>query len=794
MILIELKCKHFRQYKKLAHTFPSSGIIAVVGENEVGKSTLQEMLGFALFGSVAFRTTVDEVLSYSASDDVCEVEMRFKVGDTIYQLKRGFKGKNHTAYASLRVADSDGKALAENPKAVDSEIKRIFGGIDHKIFYNTYCVKQKELDSLSSMVPSERKKFILKMLRIDVIDVAIKDIRKAIIDMETKIGGLENLDDEIADVDSQLGKIGDKIAEIGKEEKEKSDRYDSGKKELESLEKKYEEVVAEYNKFTTSFNQCEFSLSEVGSEISFIKKEKKEVGEKIKANRELKKDVVELPPLEEKYESLIKMAQTVKELDKKKTNLRDVEGVYKKLLGNLDDNRDKLEDRKKKMSDINAEMDEYDVKKIEDKLEEIKEKQITVEKRLGSYESDLVKANKCIALLEKSNGEAAQCSQCGSMISDIDHFRGEADILIKNIEGWKEKSIKAKTIIKNKNEQLRAYDDLSRRLGLLKKEVDGIEDSILDIENRVKRDSEYIAKIKKEVADDENNSKDLDYDAMDELKKQIDYQKYIQAKLKSHKELVDKYKGFEERLIGLEKRYGEIEEDLRYYNDMAKDKQYEDMISDSRKNIGFKKNGVNELNDALNEVRMIKVASVTEHKSLVDKKCEMEEKKKSVMDISNEILKHSKLVNYMVQFKTSMIGQITPKLSEMLSDFVLNASSRYSVVKLNDNYDILVEMDGQERPLEVLSGGAIDLVNACLRFAISRYLNESYGSLMSMIFMDEIFASQDANRRRNLIAVMQNLKNIYKQIIVITHVNDVMDYVDEVIVVERDPVNGSYIK
>jgi len=172
----------------------------------------------------------------------------------------------------------------------------------------------------------------------------------------------------------------------------------------------------------------------------------------------------------------------------------------------------------------------------------------------------------------------------------------------------------------------------------------------------------------------------------------------------------------------------------------------------------------------------------------------LRKKEKEIEGIADELVRYNKLLGYMGDFKISMISQITPKLSEMLSDFVLNSTNIYSRVELNEDYDISVEIDGQMQPIDILSGGAEDLFNVCLRFSISRYLNEASGSLMRMVFMDEVFGSQDVNRRKNLLAVMESLKMVYDQIIIITHVEDVTDYVDSVIRVIRDPVMGSCLQ
>src|SRR3989344_7236570 len=134
MIIKHITCKNFRQYKKLDFEFPQKGLIAIVGENEAGKSTIQEMVSYALFGSDVLRTVIENTLSFDAGDKEFSVSLTVLFGEDEYVITRGTKFPSKSSYAVLT---KNGVEQHRTPKAVDLAIKEIMGGLNWKTFYHT---------------------------------------------------------------------------------------------------------------------------------------------------------------------------------------------------------------------------------------------------------------------------------------------------------------------------------------------------------------------------------------------------------------------------------------------------------------------------------------------------------------------------------------------------------------------------------------------------------------------------------------------------------------------------------
>ena len=148
MILRNLTLKNFRKFKDVTIDFPD-GITGVVGLNGVGKSTIFEAISWILYGTVAARTSADEIKRVgTTSKDLCRGELEFFFEDSSYRIVREMHGKNLTATATVLV---DGKIAATSADTVSKYIQKKLG-MDFKSFFTSIFAKQKELNALSTMI------------------------------------------------------------------------------------------------------------------------------------------------------------------------------------------------------------------------------------------------------------------------------------------------------------------------------------------------------------------------------------------------------------------------------------------------------------------------------------------------------------------------------------------------------------------------------------------------------------------------------------------------------------------
>src|SRR4051812_24824624 len=153
---------------------------------------------------------------------------------------------------------------------------------------------------------------------------------------------------------------------------------------------------------------------------------------------------------------------------------------------------------------------------------------------------------------------------------------------------------------------------------------------------------------------------------------------------------------------------------------------------------------------------------------------------------------HDELDRAYSDLRTDLNFQLRPELSEIASAFLDELTdSRYTELELDDQYNVVVLEDGVPKP--VISGGEEDLANLVLRLAISQMIADRAGQSFSLLILDEIFGSLDDTRRANVVDLLRRLNDRFEQVIVITHIEQVREGLDRVLLVRFDEARGASV-
>ncbi|MDD1656088.1 MAG: SMC family ATPase, partial [Methanomicrobiales archaeon] len=136
--------------------------------------------------------------------------------------------------------------------------------------------------------------------------------------------------------------------------------------------------------------------------------------------------------------------------------------------------------------------------------------------------------------------------------------------------------------------------------------------------------------------------------------------------------------------------------------------------------------------------------------------------------------------------------QVQAETGRILSEIT---DGRYDTVLIDDGFDLLVHDLGGDYPVARFSGGEQDDVAIALRIALSRYIagmHELHDS--TFLIFDEIFGSQDEERRGNIFRALRTLEPHFPQIFLISHVAEVQGEFGNTLMVEAVSASESTIR
>ena len=163
-----------------------------------------------------------------------------------------------------------------------------------------------------------------------------------------------------------------------------------------------------------------------------------------------------------------------------------------------------------------------------------------------------------------------------------------------------------------------------------------------------------------------------------------------------------------------------------------------------------------------------------------------DEKQREIEALELDKRDYQKIQNSLKSFKLVINNKITPLISQEAS-FLFNKMSdgKYEKIKVDSEFNFYIYDKNAFYPIDRFSGGEIDLANLTLRIAISKVLNSlNRATKISFLAFDEIFGSQDEKRRENILKSLYFLKSSYRQIFIISHIEDVKDELEVLIDIE----------
>lgn len=166
-----------------------------------------------------------------------------------------------------------------------------------------------------------------------------------------------------------------------------------------------------------------------------------------------------------------------------------------------------------------------------------------------------------------------------------------------------------------------------------------------------------------------------------------------------------------------------------------------------------------------------------------------EKRAAALESIQGDLRTHERASDGLQEFRTLMAGGIQPDLEALASGFIqILTDGRHEGLLIGDDFEARLLEDGQET--EVVSGGTEDLTAIAMRLAVSQMIAERAGHPLSLLILDEPFGSLDVVRRGNVLTLIERLRSVFDQVIIISHVDETREACDHVIEVAYSESEG----
>ena len=450
-----------------------------------------------------------------------------------------------------------------------------------------------------------------------------------------------------------------------------------------------------------------------------------------------------------------KINQRKEKLTEDKTlfeNKRNLQEDIKKLQSKIEERQkiiEKQNKESKRFEKIEPEIKEAEIKldKINDEVEKAV-KQIEKKKTLiESIRKDITGIKSKKKRIERM-GADAQCPTCERVLGK------QYDVLVKKFD---EENAKKHSEIESFLKEIKTseddYERAAREEQALQKKRKYLQSLLREKERVDTTISNILDEIKREETEIENKEKQM---------KKIGPVKFD----------LDEYKTVKNKVDEFYKKYQSTLDLLNERKDRLASAKLELEKKEGEKNLVIQK--IKNLQQMIEELKKFKNQIKEEKKSL------------QYLNIIGDI---------MASFRTHLISRIRPTLSSYASDFFERLTDgKYREIELDENYNLMVYDDGNCYGIERFSGGEEDLANLCLRLAISEVITERAGGIFNFIILDEIFGSQDMIRRQNIMKALNGLSSKFRQIFLITHVEDVKNFMENTIIVTEDESGMSKTK
>jgi len=787
-----LGLRNFRQHVETDIRF-APGLTGIIGANGAGKTTILEAIAWALYGNSAARGTRDSLRHARAPENApVRVELDFELAGHRYRVERTLRG------AELFL-DGGSTPIARSIKAVNELLQRRLG-MSRAEFFNTYFTGQKELDVMAALGPTDRARFLARVLGYDRLTAAQELLREHRRTLIAQLAGLRTGMPDPAVV-AQRAIEADRVLSAARDRAERTRAAllsaqtglttigpvwaaaDAAREEWHTLDAErrlVEQAIAgatrESERVAQERTRVDAARSELGPLLPVVsvlpaKREALEALERLAAAEGERRALTERIASHE--EERARLAERLGKLDSAPTLAVEQRAVLDASRRALLMTEAALDDARTAWARDRQEA-ETRHEALNTQHEELATQQATLE-GLGAESP----CPTCARPLGASYRDvlALITEQLETVLVDRSYFHHRARQLATMPEPVAE--LEQRRLAQQ--QELASAERRYARITAAVQEREQLQPPYFALQRRVEEATHRLGAL----------PAGYDADAHRALRTEVGRLGELSTRVAQLRAAMERAESLEQQAAAitsdLARHHSRREEMLGRLAALAFDVEHHATLRQAHA-------------DAVQLVHQAELTAAEAGGAVQRAEQQCEEARRARAELQTlqaraEVLErerslHDELDDEFAALRGELNARLRPELSELASGFLESLTDgRYAALELDEDYAVQVLEDGL--PKSVLSGGEEDLCNLVLRLAISQMIAERAGQAFSLLILDEVFGSLDESRRENVLALLRRLHDRFEQVMVITHIEDVREGLDRVLMVTYDAESGT---
>jgi exonuclease SbcC len=789
--LHSLRLQNFRQHADTRLSF-DKGLTGIIGPNGSGKSTLLEAIAWALYGNAAARGTRDGIrFARAGSRATVKVELDFELAGHRYRVIRGLT--NAEVYL-----DGGETPIASTITGATELLQRRLG-MTRAEFFHTYFTGQKELDVMSTLGAAERARFLSRVLGYDRLSGAQELARERRRALLAEINGLKQ---GMPDPDAIWRAVADaeaRVAVARTRAAEAEAAHQTAAYRLQAIVPQWQDAQAQRDRRL----QLTAELRVAESEAVGLSRELERLERDLDAIARAHADV---GPWRERMTALggtraaLDAQEQLASADSRRQALMERVAAYAEEEAKLTERAARLESAPTLERETTAQLQvlrnalgETERALDEERTAWARDRQ-EAETRLEALRTQYAELSQQRDTLE-GLGEESPCPTCGRPLGA--NFAPVLDQLTEQLETVRVDG----NYYRQRAEQLgtvpagiEALEEVRRStqhdVAAAERRLARIQAALAEAAAVAEQQGQLAARLQEATAQLAELPAGYDARVHDALKHEARELQELETRVARVSGLVDRevvtrterarvFAARDEaraRMLTLEAECRTLGMDDGAYGTVRE--RYEAAATEARR-------AELEAVHAIGEADRARAALDSAEQA----RRELSRLQSTLETLETDKRLHDELDRALTDVRTDLNFQLRPELAEIASRFLDDLTDgRYTHLEFDEEYRLTVMEEGL--PKSVISGGEEDLCNLVLRLAISQMIAERAGQAFSLLVLDEVFGSLDEARRANVVELLRRLNDRFEQVIVITHIEQVREGLDRLLLVRFDEAHG----